>query len=389
MAATGAVTASGAVLFAKNSDREFDEAQHLELIPAATHARGARVRLTHVEIDQALRTHRVLLSRPHWIWGAEIGTNEHGLTIGNEAIFARTAEASLEPGIIGMDYLRLALERSRDVDEGIEIITSLLSRHGQSGNCGFRRSMAYHNSFLLADTKGAKVLETVDREWAITPITDYYAISNALTIESFRAIHEDPERKASGCHRRSRATELLSERAGALRASDFFRVLRDHKEGAPAQGRTTGPRICGHTPESALGTTTASWVASLEAGNVVHWVTGTSATCTGLFKPVILEIGLPAHGPRPGSARDAQSLWWRHEHLRQALDQADDETRGAFIAERDTLERQFLSAMGSCPRVTEERDLVAAVVARCWQEGLAFEDKWAARITEREWLLGA
>src|SRR5262245_19243100 len=87
-------TSKGTVLFAKNSDREYREAQCLDLVPAASHEPGSFVRLTYIDIAQTRRTHRVLLSRPHWIWGAEMGTNEHGLTIGNEAIFSK-----IEPSV--------------------------------------------------------------------------------------------------------------------------------------------------------------------------------------------------------------------------------------------------------------------------------------------------
>ena len=71
LAATPAATASGVMLFAKNSDRERNEAQFLELNPARRYGRGAVVRATYIAIPQAARTHAVLLSRPFWIWGAE------------------------------------------------------------------------------------------------------------------------------------------------------------------------------------------------------------------------------------------------------------------------------------------------------------------------------
>ena len=383
IAAAAAATSAGATLFGKNSDREYNEAQYLQLLPAARHSPGARVRLTYKEIDQAPRTHAVLLSKPHWIWGAEIGANEHGLVIGNEAVFSKTTQASLAEGIIGMDYLRLALERARSVDEGISVITTLLKQHGQSGNCGFRTALAYHNSFIFADTEGAKVLETSDREWAVQPVTDYYAISNAMTIEPFRSTHEDSSKTASGRYRRARAMELLAKRNGRLQIRDFFTVLRDHKEGTPLPGRPSGPRICAHTRENPLGQTTASWVVSLVPGKIVHWVTGTAAPCTGLFKPVLLAAGLPAHGPHPGAAEnDNQSLWWRHEQLRRGLDANDEATREAFTAERDRLEARFLEEMESCsaPAEPECREQACRIVEICWRDALEFENRWIERL---------
>lgn len=61
-------------------------------------------------------------SAPYWCWGYEMGINEHGLAIGNEATYSRDladratkAESgeSYERGLVGMEVLRLALERAR------------------------------------------------------------------------------------------------------------------------------------------------------------------------------------------------------------------------------------------------------------------------------------
>lgn len=376
LAAVGAATSSGGVLFAKNSDRPFDEAQYLECVPAARHEPGSRVRLTYVDIEQAPETHAVLLSKPHWIWGAEIGANSHGLVIGNEAL-PSNVEASLREGIIGMDYLRLALERARTVDEGIEVITSLLREYGQSGNCSFKGQMAYHNSFLLADPRGAQVLETIDREWAVASVESHYAISNAITIESLKARDDEESKTRSGRHRQARAAQLLAENRGALNPAYFFRILRDHVEGRAVPGRAA-PRICAHTRDAPLGQTTASWVAELNGDLHVHWVTATAAPCTGLFKPLLLELGLFPHGPAPGANVDNESLWWRHEQLRLYLDQQSSAVQSAFDEARIALETSFLNEMATCPAVTDEKSAAEArrIVTNCWSRALDFETRW-------------
>jgi len=56
------------------------------------------VRYTWIEIGQVRQAYAVLLSRPFWMWGAEIGANEHGVTIGNEAVFTGQRYAKSGPG---------------------------------------------------------------------------------------------------------------------------------------------------------------------------------------------------------------------------------------------------------------------------------------------------
>jgi hypothetical protein len=73
------------------------------------------------------------------------------------------------------------IERARCVDEAVDVITSLLRTYGQSG---FKRMLAYHNSYLIADNGGAAVLETVEREWVLRRAHDVDALSNVISIQS-------------------------------------------------------------------------------------------------------------------------------------------------------------------------------------------------------------
>src|SRR3990172_498427 len=75
--ATGAVTADQVTLFGKNSDREPNEAHYVQYIPAGEHPPESRVKCTYLEIPQAEKTYAVLLAKPFWMWGAEMGANEH------------------------------------------------------------------------------------------------------------------------------------------------------------------------------------------------------------------------------------------------------------------------------------------------------------------------
>ncbi|RMF45349.1 MAG: hypothetical protein D6755_08210, partial [Anaerolineae bacterium] len=167
-------------LFGKNSDREPNEAQYLFHAPAQEHPPDSTLQCTYITIPQARRTHAVLLSRPFWIWGAEMGVNEHGVAIGNEAVYSKVPP-NKQGGLLGMDLVRLGLERAATAQEAIHVITTLLETHGQGGQCGLYIKDYYHNSFLIADPHEAWVLDTVDRHWAARRVQGVGTISNGIT----------------------------------------------------------------------------------------------------------------------------------------------------------------------------------------------------------------
>nr|KAF6417071.1 secernin 2 [Molossus molossus] len=172
-----------AVIFAKNSDRPRDEVQEVVFVPAGTHAPGSRLQCTYIEVEQVSKTRAVILSRPSWLWGAEMGANDHGVCIGNEAVWTKEPVGEGE-ALLGMDLLRLALERSSSAQEALHVITGLLERYGQGGSCREdSTSFCYHNTFLLADRTEAWVLETAGRLWAAQRIQEGARnISNQLSI---------------------------------------------------------------------------------------------------------------------------------------------------------------------------------------------------------------
>ena len=380
-------TYDGSVIFGKNSDREPNEAQALEFHPAHTHGPGETVHCTYIEIAQARETHAVLLCRPFWMWGAEMGANDKGVVIGNEAVFTRMP-MSREGGLTGMDLLRLALERAGTAEQAVETIVQLLSDHGQGGGCGFEdKRMVYHNSFLCADPREAWVMETAGPFWARRRVEGFASISNGLTIrEEFDACHPDTVRTArdkgwlsrgetfdfarcfsdlfyttfSACRaRRNRSNRLIGGQGGeagqgGIDVRQALRVLRDHGGDSYRPDRhLLGDRLCAHAANRLTRNatqTTGSLVAHLKTRSNTYWVTGSSAPCTGLFKPVWFGgTPLPDLGPTPEGRFHPDALWWHHERLHRSV-LIDYAVRlDAYREQRDAMEGEFMETAGRVP----------------------------------------
>lgn len=347
----------GRVLFGKSSDREPDEPQALEWHPARRGLTG-RVQCTWIEIPEAPRTHAVLLSRPAWMWGAEMGVNEHGVAIGNEAVFTRERVRSRD-ALTGMDLVRLALERATTAAEAKDVIVTLAARHGQGGRAGYEdRSFRYHSSFLIADPTGALVLETTRDAWATERVKGARAISNALTIEGFAERHGDRLRGAiAGAKGRRRITESCAERAESPR--DMARALESHGPTRfprydSLRGAVQGP--CMHAGGLLVSSqTTASLVAELTPTGARAWATATSAPCLSLFKPV--RVDSTSFQPETPALQPDESLWWRHERFHRTVMRDPARAQEFFSSERERLQEALWDEWDHPDQAWREADL--------------------------------
>jgi secernin len=386
------------VVVAKNSDRDPNEAQSLEWVPARDHGPDDVVQCTWIRVPQVAHTHAVLLSRPWWMFGAEMGANSHGVVIGNEAVFTkelarRRQDGEDEPGLLGMDLLRLALERATTAAEAVEVIVTLLERHGQAGPCSWERpSFSYDNSFIVADPDGAIVLETAGRSHATEEVrAGGRSISNGLTIPAFAAAHADPVRsRVAACAVRRARTQRAAAAAGRHGRNpiaDLMAALRDHgPDGLPRYSPLNGAldAPCAHAGGLATATqTTASWVADLRDRSApLHWATGTAAPCTSVFKPVRVEE--PAElGPVAGQRFDPSTRWWRHEVLHRATMCDPQALLPRFTHDRDVLEAGWLDD----PPATEDAFRAADELERRWAADVvgAAQPERRNRLLRRYW----
>ena len=115
------VTRDKSVLFAKSADCEVNEANAIVRIPGRKHMKGEAVRVTHLVIPQAEEIYEIFLTKAFWTYGCEIGINEYGLAMGEEAVFTTEMDEEKD-GLIGPDLMRIGLERARTCQEAIEIM---------------------------------------------------------------------------------------------------------------------------------------------------------------------------------------------------------------------------------------------------------------------------
>lgn len=400
-------TARKKFYFAKNSDRDPNEAHEVVIIPQQTHNPNETLKCTYVSIPQVEKTYKMILSKPVWIWGAEMGVNEFGVVIGNEAVFSKVPPGK-KPGLIGMDYLRLGLERGRSAKEALEIIISLLEIHGQSGNCGFTNEFYYHNSFIIADINNAWKLETVGKEWIVEEIKKVGSISNGYTIENgerysknllsiakeknwwndkqpfnFRESYSDWlfTTFSDSKQRRACSVRKINESGGSTQLTDIFSTLRSHRDEinfSPDKG-LTGADLCMHAGFGPIrkSQTTGSMVVENDGEKLVVWVTGSSAPCLSLFKPMLLEQNENYFGERPSINYDSSSYWWKQERIHRTILLNYQELSKEYQKERDEMENSFVHDFSDSSNQLR-------TIENCFEKAKIFQDKWVELLKKKK-----
>ena len=365
---------AGESLFAKNSDRSPNEIQRLEYRRRQSGLSGL-VQCTYISIPQAAETYGVLLSRPSWMWGAEMGVNEWGLCIGNEAVF--TTGAYGKTGLTGMDMVRLALERSKTAREALQLLIELLETYGQGGNCGFDHNFYYDNAFLIMDRAELYVLETASKNWVYKKMNQAN-ISNRLSLGTdgdaysggtaydFRKRHTEPVFTTfSGS--KARSGQLRKCLPDAKSVGACMQALRCHHSDVKnpfVKGSVSS--ACMHYGGAVGDHTTSSMVVSLQQEKILVWSTGSSVPCISLFKPWCwgTEPVLPVTN-QDDTAGD--NYWLEAERFRRSL--LGKKIPGEYYAQRDALEEKWLSMV---PEVSDFGEFSRM----CLQEEKSFYDSW-------------
>jgi secernin len=233
-----------------------------------------------------------------------MGANECAVVIGNEAVWTQDPASDKPEHLLGMDLVRLGLERGSTAREAMDVITTLLETHGQGGACAENDpSFTYHNSYMIVDRTEAWVLETSGRHWVAEKVTSGVRnISNCLSIRSnfdlaSEGIQDYAREKGywkggsfdfteafcigsaqeeTSDPRFCGGRRLLEQHAGkgTMNIEAMMAILRDHSSG-----------ICMHGGFE----TTSSWVSEIQMETkddkrlARHWLTGKPYPCRSDF----------------------------------------------------------------------------------------------------------
>lgn len=393
----------GTTMLGKNSDRPERECQPLRRLPARIG--GGDLHLAYVRIDDVPETVAHVASSPYWCWGHEMGVNVAGVAIGNEALFTRDLAAKVArarggedvtPGILGMELVRLGLERGSSSTAAVEVMTELLERYGQWGAgtvSQSRADAAYDNSYIVADNDRVWVLETVGRRWAAREVSEpFWAVSNEPTIRhdwdrcaadldsharargwacpsgdlDFAETVADPMVPLQVSHiRLQRSRQLLGdllEGQGRVTLADARAVLGDHYEGTFLHGPKFNPArpdfhtLCMHRHPAGFtwGNTAASMVAVLPEDGSPHLWWAAATPCTSVYLPVsvagnrlpdVLGRAGRAHGTGPNPEKAAvdryadDSYWWAFQALLESV--AGDELGSSYLERQPVVRARF------------------------------------------------
>ena len=338
-------TLNGAVILAKDSDREPNEPHIIVRVKGKKHAKGERVKCTYLEIEEASETYDVYLFKPSWMWGAEMGGNEYGLAIGNEAVFTKVNQGP--DALLGMDILRLCLERCKTAKDAVEYIGFLLEKYGQGGKCGYTSDLRYHNAYIVADFNSAYVVDTAGKYWAAEMVKNVRSISNSVSIGknidlsskdliknairnmwcdsekdfNFKECYDDKKMTelVGGDLRRTVSQSILNHIKGSITVNEMKKLLRYHDETTYGNefSALSANDICAHGGDTSPSQTTGSFVVELKDGKINIWATGSSLPCVSVFKPIWFTKDTSLFDEN--NTEDAVKVWKKREIFRRMM----------------------------------------------------------------------
>lgn len=379
----------------KNSDRPLGEAQPLLFAAAADHAPGETLRCTHLTLPQAEHTYAVLGSKPYWIWGFEMGANEKGLFIGNEAqgsaarrkarkvcsvwiccVWRSSAPQPPARQLPCSEHSCRSTVRTPTpmcaMTAGMKTPTfsSTPKRSGswklQVGSGLQRKSPTGLPSPTV--TPSQTTMTSAQRTWNALPVTGaIFPRVNRCTLQ--RRIPSRAPRQSHAVPRWRRMCALISAYKGPLSLQDAKQITRDHHDGeiiAPRFGACCANfiSICMHAQDANSSQTAASMLFCHDDVLGMIFRYAPSIPCCSVFLPVYFTGTLPAALAAGDRYYDENSLWWNVERLSMAIT-ADEErfgpdARAALLELEQSLEAKAADAEAQAKRLLAAGDKVAS-----------------------------
>lgn len=392
-------TQKGFACFGKNSDRHPQEPQLVEVCDGNRHLQRDALIPILAKYDRQFailkevaarhpNRYRALVSRPSWLWGAEMGVNEHGLAIGNEAVFAR--EKTEADGLLGMDILRLTLHNCTTARQAVDFIAELTQTYGQGGDGAFKGHLSYSNSYLATDRNEGWIIETAGRHWAIRPTGNHASISNSYAIKTdhvsssagvkpvdFATAHADPfvafftkgayrqrtssGKLASGCRSWTSVRDVLVSNRGSTAALDSSMRSICMNAVFPTRSRTTSSLIVEYGPEG-----------------MIAWSTSAPLPCYHPFIP--WPVGVKAFDRHPTAATDEAYLEERTVmELTERILGASPNDRARIALSARTMEEDFEHLIRPLHEKRDEKALIEACES-CRIQALERRNRLAAEL---------
>lgn len=414
-------------MMAKNSDRPIGEAQPLQWFPPADHTAGEMLVITGMEIPQVSHTYGVLGSKPYWMYGFEMGVNDQGVVIGNEAENSRDKDCEKKEGILGMDLLRLGLERGATAREALDVIVALLEEYGQLRNASALYQSHYENSYIIMDPQEIWVLETAGRRYAAKRVTTgVFNIGNCYTLEKdlelassdleaharengwllpdepfnfSKAYMKDFAAQTLAIPRWRRVRQLSQEKK--LHDLDSLKaIFRDHYEGDPVlqprYGASTGylPTVCRHALQWDMSQTASSMIAWYQDGIGTVVREAYSQPCCSLYLPAYPGVPLPAEMAFAEGTFSEDSLWWQMDRLAKIIG-IDYDRFAPRVQEKAKKIEAEIEAMASVAEKqaagaedAEKERILSKVMAECSTKAGRFAREEYRRIKEELQAIG-
>jgi secernin len=436
MVALPDVTKNQRTVFGKNSDRPAGECQIL-YYSDKFQLKDEKIQCSYITLPNNEMKYSSMGLRPYWCWGYETGMNELGVIGGNAAIFTRSLhvkETNKEPGLTGMDLLRLGLEQGATAEEVVDQITRYLEKYGQWGSAVQGKNHAegsYENAFLIADAREAWILETAGKRWISRKITEgIYTLSNQPTIRSqydkastdieeyaaekgwwnkkdekfdfafHYGDHEHYSRQVSNI-RWKRSNKLVEKDSGHIDIHTMIRTLRDHYEDTFLDGPLFNAfypdflTLCMHKSPADFtwGNTATSMVYEIpddNASGLPFWLCY-QPPCSGVYLPLWFDKPIPesitATGTEalsnqkpetaPSDRFNKRSLWWRNFRILNAVGMNYSERYPELHERYHTLEKAVFEQVVQPSNKSSDNDDFSRYVLEQYQGIISqFEKDW-------------